>query len=125
VTLSLSHSVWLVWTVYALAVYRATRLVTTDEITEPFRRRIQSRGWREQVRLDARDVVIETRTIDAPGARGALARWTFSLVTCNWCVSMWVAGGVLMLALHQAAWFFWLALVGCWSAIAGVISERV
>ena len=48
--------------VLALAVYRATRLVTADKITEPFRVAVDSRS-----------------------------KWAGYLVTCDWCLSVWLA----------------------------------
>lgn len=59
-----------------LAVARATRLVTEDEITAPLRKKVERAAG------------------DAPlySARERLA----TLVTCSLCTSMWAAAGVLL-----------------------------
>jgi hypothetical protein len=54
---------WLTVALVALATYRLTRLVTADRIAEPVR------NW-----------VVERN----PG-------WAGYLVTCDWCLSIWVA----------------------------------
>jgi len=54
---------WLLLTIVALATYRLTRLVTADKITEALR----SRAFRRQ------------------------SNWLGYLVTCDWCLSVWVA----------------------------------
>lgn len=48
--------------VAGLATYRLTRLVTADRITEPVRQWVEQRS-----------------------------SWAGYLVTCDWCLSMWVA----------------------------------
>jgi hypothetical protein len=52
---------WLTLTLVALATYRLTRLVTADKITEPVREWVNSRS-----------------------------EWAGYLVTCDWCLSIWI-----------------------------------
>ena len=66
--------------VYALAVSRVTGLITTDAITE-----------------DIRDSVI-TWLDDRPRTLGA---YLATLITCQWCASMWVS-----LAAAPLVWFW-------------------
>lgn len=71
----------LVALVAALALYRATLLVTADEVTRP---------WREGITEKA----------------GRLAY----LVECPWCTSMWLAPAVVGSALAWGdGWGWWLA----------------
>jgi hypothetical protein len=86
---------WLLLVLAALATYRLTRLVTADKITEPVR------GW----------------VVDR-------SAWAGYLVTCDWCLSIWVAPPV---ALCAVLWgdnrlvlvvLLWLAV----SAVTGILS---
>jgi hypothetical protein len=89
----LNDPLWLV--VSALAVYRLTRLITDDLITEPLRKAIEHLG--------------------EPWATG---------IECAWCVSVWVcAGSVAMWLLIPALWHV-LAVVLALSAVAGLITEH-
>lgn len=93
-------SVW-VWLVYALAVARLTGLVAADEISRP-----------------ARDWLVDR----LPLSRAAVA--VEYLLTCVWCVSVWVAAGVVAAAWHWGtrAWLLGPALVLASSQIAGMTS---
>ena len=78
-----------------LSIYRLTRLVTADRILQGFR------GW----------VVLRSR-------------WLGYLVTCDWCLSIWVAPlpavAVMLWPDSQWVWGILIALSG--SAITGLIS---
>ena len=63
---------WLALVIDALACYRLTRLVVADGITEPIRDRI----------ITKRD--------------GSTREWWEQLLTCRWCVGVWVAFGVMV-----------------------------
>jgi Protein of unknown function (DUF1360) len=90
-----THSLW--WLlVDALAVYRLTHLIVDDTITAPFR------AW----------------TLEHwPG-------WPLTLVTCSWCISIWIGGcAVALTALAPGVWqypAYGLALSG----VAGFLQER-
>lgn len=90
---------WLEATVDALAVYRITRLVVADKVTEPVREKV----W-------------ESR--DAESGLGYF-------VTCPWCVSFWVGAGVV--AARQFAPSAWepVARTMAASAVTGIISARL
>lgn len=80
---------------YALAVYRLTRLVVADELTAPTREWIMERG----------------------------PRWA-TFITCPWCVSIWLAAGWVLLATlaPPVAWFAGALLA--FSAVAGLLAGR-
>lgn len=86
----------LVLVVFALAVFRATRLVTEDSITEPIRRR-----------LDRRPRLV-------------------AFLECPWCVSMWLAGAAVVELEKRWVWwiFYPAALVLAFSAVAGSLAEH-
>ena len=86
---------WLLLALAALATYRLTRLVTADKITEPLRIWVLDRS-----------------------------EWAGYLVTCDWCLSIWISPPV---ALCAVLWgdnrlvlvvLVWLAV----SAVTGVLS---
>lgn len=72
------------WLVDAVAVYRLTRLLAADGIT-----------------AEVRDAIIEwTHT----GPDSLLKRKVEELVECRWCVSMWVALGLVYLVRRRRWW---------------------
>lgn len=89
------------WIVDALAVYRLTRLVTADGITEDFRARIDS--W--------------AHTADAPAWRDKAAE----LVECRWCTSMWWALG-LVLIVRRTSWWPTIADALALSAVSTLVA---
>lgn len=87
----------LVLLLWVLAIARATRLVTTDVITDP------PRLW------------LIVRVPDKLGY----------LLTCQWCASMWIAAAVIPFAWNwpTAWWTFGPALVGAASHITGLLAR--
>lgn len=93
-------SVW-PWVVYALAVARITGLIASDEISRP------AREWTvKHLPLWRASVAFEY------------------LLTCVWCVSLWVAAAAVPLAWHwgDRAWLVGPALVLALSQITGMVS---
>jgi hypothetical protein len=99
----------LILIVLCLAVYRVTRLLTRDQIPLVAVPREKIKSW---AKTNGHDAVAY-------------------LVTCDWCVSMWTSG-VLVLGLgvyvarglHQS-WWPWPLWLGVWlaaSAVAGLIT---
>ncbi len=80
----------------AFATHRITRLVTTDEVTRP---------WRERV--------------EQTDPEGRLAYF----VTCPWCVSIWVGAGWLAVAAASPTLAVPLAAVLAWSSVTGLLSS--
>jgi hypothetical protein len=83
----------------ALACYRATRLITRDSVP---------------VFRVPRDAVV----------RRWEGRPVAELVTCPWCVSVWLAAGIVTARLLLPGPWTLLALVLAFSAVAGWLSER-
>lgn len=83
----------------ALAVYRLTRLITRDTLPPIVR---------------VRDYVLE--------------RWRdralTELAVCPWCISFWLAVGVLAARMVAPAPWSLVSLTLAWSAIAGLLSTR-
>jgi hypothetical protein len=90
-------------TVGALAVHRLTRLLIEDEVTDPARTRI--RRW-----------------ADGTAEREAHPAVTY-LLTCPWCVSVWVAAGWAALTAAAPAAASTAGAVLAWSSAAGLLSS--
>lgn len=110
----------------ALAAYRLTRLVTTDEITEEVRARVVQAAFdRAGVTFEfhpEQELVADAleRYRDRYGDPPKLA----TLVTCRWCTGVWTAFGVV--ALRRLAPRAWapvaeaLALASAAALVAGL-----
>ena len=80
--------------VATLAVVRATRLITTDQLTDPLRHALTRRfppTNREVVRPETGRPIPDSATITP--------HWIVKLAACDWCVSFWLALGAA-LVLH-------------------------
>ncbi|MEU0770657.1 DUF1360 domain-containing protein [Streptomyces albogriseolus] len=83
---------------YALALgacLRLTRLVTDDDITEPYRQKVHARVHRAKHRPGSL----------YGGPWGFLSR----LISCPWCASVWIAAG-LVPAAHLAGDTLWFRI---------------
>jgi hypothetical protein len=90
----ISPSLWAV--IDAASVFRLTRLVTHDRLTE------RARQW-------------------------ILRRWgmpAFDFASCPWCVSVYVAAGVVALTALVSAQWKYVAFVLAFSAVAGLLADR-
>jgi hypothetical protein len=90
--------------VTGLATYRATKLVIDDEVTRELREWVTDRLMK----------------VDTAAARKVLY-----LIQCPWCVSIWTAGGLLLLRRRHPDAYELLAGVLAASAVTGILSERV
>lgn len=88
----------------SLATYRLTRLVIEDEVTNELR----AMAYEQINKLP-----------------DALANKLNYFLTCPWCVSIWVAGGLLLLRKTSPELAEFITGLLAASAITGVISERV
>ena len=111
---------WLL-VVYALCVYRLTRLVTTDFIFDPFRDWVRARAFETMVRSNLAGDVVDSKV----QPRSRLWVWLFNLITCDWCISFWLAAGCVLGWHFAASWFNYVALVFALSAFAGLVRERL
>jgi hypothetical protein len=85
--------------VVVLAAYRATRIVTTDSISAPFRERLYRWAWVEPTEPDAYSVAAGRVRLagyafdDAsPLPReGGLRTYVSEVFQCSWCLGVWVS----------------------------------
>lgn len=130
--------VWLLLVLMALTVYRATRLVTTDDFPPLLwaRDRI-SGGWRpltapELARYNEGSPSLHPAAVERHGDVTELyvvrapwsPYWLAKLVSCAWCASGWIAGAVT-LAVDLAVGLPdpWLAGPAVWAAGALMASR--
>lgn len=96
---------------FALAVYRLTRLVVADAIAEPLRHRLTLSAYPPGAEVDH--------------PRRPVWGWFVELVGCPWCVSVWLSAGWAGLAcLLPVRVSALLAFVLAASALAGLLSSR-
>lgn len=90
--------------VYVLAIARITALITVDTLTESLRDRALT--W-----LDNRP--------------GTLGYYVSTLITCQWCASMWVAGVIVPIVWHYGTnpWVLGIGLALAASQVTGMLSE--
>lgn len=106
----MTHSFWFL-TCDALAVYRLAILSAKDKITD---------GGREWLRDRAYDGQARRRR----GVRAGVARWSFELVSCPWCISIWLAAGVVALTKFAPGAWQYGAMFLALSGVAGYLAER-
>lgn len=68
--------------VLGLVAYRATRVLTVDSISDPFRERLYGWAW--------------AGTLERPVSRGRARGWTYELLTCTHCLGVWVSLAVVI-----------------------------
>lgn len=78
---------WLDFIILILASFRITHLIVFDKITSFFRKPFLSITYEE----DASGVIEESTQIKGTGIRYFIG----SLLSCYWCVGVWVALGVV------------------------------
>lgn len=82
-----------------LAVHRLTRLITTDRITRALRTQIIAIGYGDYIGPERTEFEWEQR-VDLDDDPPMLA----ALITCRWCVSVWVALAVVLVIRHMPGW---------------------
>lgn len=106
----------------SLASYRLTRLVTTDTITDRWRR------WLTR-RFPARTIpLFDTNGDTVDGTATMKPRWIVELVNCDWCLGVWISAGVTggahwagLAPSRPACILGWMAA----AALSGVVSDVV
>jgi hypothetical protein len=95
--------VWALLVVYALAVARITGLIAQDDLTAPLRRGLLAR---------------------LP-ARPRLEHWVDDLISCPWCVSIWIAAPAapLMWWYGSRPWVALPAIALAFSQTTGMLSR--
>jgi hypothetical protein len=110
----MTHSAW--WLVCdALAVYRLAVLITKDTITHPLRE-LAELPFRRQQKREAKE--------DKPPALSGFRWYLVELSTCTWCVSIWLAAGVVALTCLAPTVWQYGAVALTLSAVAGFLAER-
>lgn len=78
--------------VLGFAAFRVTRVATADSITQPWRELLYRFAW------DAdHPVVNHGLGIVEPAPRAGWRTWFYELMTCPWCLGVWVSIGVYTL----------------------------
>lgn len=98
---------WIDLIILVLASFRLTHLIVFDEITSFLRRPFFTASYETD---EAGQLV---RTIQLRG--GGIRRWIGSLLSCHWCVGIWVAAAIVALYAYVPAAYPVLLLL----AIAG------
>lgn len=88
------------YVILALAVWRLTRIVTTDEITAPLRERI----WRRF----------------PPGN----SQFGYAF-TCDWCISIWTASAAMTMYKISPSSALFVCSVLALSGVAGIINRII
>ena len=120
----------------ALFVYRLTRLVVSDTITEPLRNRLLARWPSDDTEFTDEWVEGEppTTRYGAPVAWldpvwiPLEPHWFGQLITCPWCASIWVGAlvtvGLWAVDAATLGWWGWVMLPFVFSAITGLLTAQ-
>jgi hypothetical protein len=106
---------WGVFVVATLAAYRVSRLITTDDITEPLRVAI-IRRWPATVEA----ITNPNDGSPMPGSAISKPQWPVVLVHCTWCVSLWISLAVVLIAHATGFDNSWTLVAFDWLASATV-----
>jgi hypothetical protein len=103
-----------------LAVHRLTRLVTHDKITESAR----ERALQIIYRISGRQLASPTPTVRSKGSPPKNDPLTLAtLITCPWCMSIWILGGVLVLERARPEVWSKIRDAAAAASIAGAFAE--
>jgi hypothetical protein len=109
---------WFTFILYALAAYRAARLIVIDDIMAPMREWFRTRGFVTQKRMNG--MVEETRL----QVVNRVWAFLFRLTNCMWCATIWTGAIIVALGYYQGDWFQYVAAVLGLSTVSGVIHEK-
>ncbi|QRG69327.1 DUF1360 domain-containing protein [Brevibacillus choshinensis] len=107
---------WIDLTILVLACFRLTHLIVFDEITAFLRDPFISVTYE----TDASGQLV--RQVDFKG--GAIRSWIGRLLSCYWCVGIWVALAIVLLYLYVPAAYPIILLLAIAGA-AAVIETRL
>lgn len=112
--------------VYALATARLTRLIVADKLTEPVRGALirQAYRWAEPWTTKGKTPADRNKDLRLAMSSAPMPMLAY-LVTCPWCVSIYVAAGVAPLAWLWGTrpWLAIPALVLAFSHITGLLAR--
>ena len=116
----------IVLVVYALAVARVTRLITADRITQAPRERIATWLWWRACSFCGKPGATGTPTQQLKLWRNTSeAPMLVDLLTCRWCMSIWVSVVAVPLVYlwGERPWMLWPALVLAFSYVTGLLAK--
>jgi hypothetical protein len=106
---------WGVLVLVALTTHRLTHLVTSDSITARWREHLL---WRFPPRVEP---MIDGAGVDIPGSARQVPHPVIVFVHCDWCVSVWVAAGVLLVAHFTGLLDSWQLAGLAWPGVSSVV----
>lgn len=111
--------------VYALAVARVTRLVTRDRITARPRSWLIERAWLADCSYCHAGTPQERRNNLRLHRSAADKPMMVDLITCPWCISIWLAIVAVPLVKFWGAssWLFWPAVGLAFSYVTGLLAK--
>ncbi len=109
----------------ALATYRLTKLVNEDVLTSGLRERFIRRQFRKAGRYHEVEWDVPERDVGSLPPTEEPAPKLAYLVTCPWCVSPYVATGVVLAATFAPKQWKKAARVAAFSAVAGILSTKL
>jgi len=110
--------------ILSLAVFRISRLIVTDRISEPLRLRLLARfPSSETVFTEPGPGRFWAESLD--GWAVEHPHWLGELVSCMWCVSWWISLIVTVGWWAAPTVIVWLAAPFALSAVVGLLAEVV
>jgi hypothetical protein len=110
--------------VLALSTYRLARLIVVDDVMLWFRSWVEDHANKTMIRRDWMGKTVDTKI----ATRSKFFAVVHALISCLWCVAVWMAAIVLVLWHFQYSWFQYVAYglaLSTLAAITHVIVERI
>lgn len=112
---------FLTFTILGLAVFRMSRLVVSDTIIEPARLRVLARyPSSSTVFMSGGEGRVWVPDLD--GWIAEKPSWLGELISCVWCVSIWISVVVMVVWWVWPVVVWWLTPLAL-SAVAGIVEE--
>ena len=105
--------------VYMLATYRLVILACRDKITVGIRDFIRDHGYHTMTGRALNGSETTNVTVI-----NRFWSWLHDLISCEWCTSIWIATGVVVLQHYQQSWFQYICFGLALSSVASVMSEK-
>ena len=95
--------------ILGLAAYRAARLIATDSLTQDARAALYRWAWLDPPDGERAWSCFDKDGNDAPCPRGRVRPYVYELITCPFCIGVWMSG---------AAFVVWALWLGCFPNLA-------